>query len=238
MISILYEDDAILAVDKPEGLATIAERRVGRGSLLEVLSQQRGERLYVVHRIDKETSGLVLFARTPDAHRWLCGQFESRSVAKTYLALCHGSIAVEQGRIEAPLRQFGSGRVGVDPEKGKPSLTEFEVRRRFGAFTLVAAYPRTGRRLMERTIIICNTSAMPVAARDASVYHLGHPIAGDPLYGDKTAQQPFGRMMLHAWKLAVTLPSGRPLSIEAPIPESFDRVLEGTGMGERSDDGL
>ena len=122
--------------------------------------------------------------------------------------MCHGTIAADSGRVDAPLRPFGSGRIGVDPEKGKPSLTEFEVRQRLEAFTLVAAYPRTGRRHQIRV----------------HLYHLGHPIAGDPLYGDKSLQQTFSRMMLHAWKLSVTLASGRSCSIEAPVPESFTRV--------------
>jgi len=210
VIPILFEDDGIVAVDKPEGLAAIPERRPQGGSLLELLEARRAEKLYVVHRIDKETSGLIVFARNAGLHRWLCRQFEGRTVAKTYLALCHGTIADDRGTIDGPLRQFGSGRVGVDTERGKPSVTEFEVRRRLGAFTLVAAYPRTGRRHQIRV----------------HLYHLGHPIVGDPLYGDKAIQQGFGRLMLHAWRLSVPLPSGRTLTLEAPVPESFAGVLE------------
>jgi len=220
VIPILFEDDDIVAVDKPEGLAAIPERRAKGDSLLEVLSGERNEKLYVVHRIDKETSGVLVFAKNAVVHRWLCRQFEGRTVAKTYLALCHGTIADDRGTIDSPLRQFGSGRIAVDAERGKPSATEFEVCRRFGAFTLVAAHPRTGRRHQIRV----------------HLYHLGHPIVGDPLYGDKAIQQDFGRLMLHAWRLSVPLPSGRTLTLEAPVPESFTRVLEAVDTTSQPDE--
>jgi RluA family pseudouridine synthase len=209
-IPILYEDDDILAVSKPETLAAIPERHGQGGSLFEVLCAQRGERLYIVHRIDKETSGLIVFARHAEAHRRLNRQFETRAVDKTYLSLAHGVIAEDAGSIDAPLRQFGSGRVAVDPERGKPSATEFRVVERFRSHTLVEARPRTGRRHQIRV----------------HLYHLGHPIAGDPLYGDEATRQGFSRMMLHAWRLALTLPSGRTLNLEAAIPNSFQRILD------------
>ncbi len=209
-IPILYEDDDILAVDKPEGLAAIPERTGQGGSLFEILCGQRDERLFIVHRLDKDTSGVILFARNAETHRWLNRQFEARAVVKTYLALVHGVVADDGGMIDQPLRQFGSGRVAVDPQRGKPSTTEFRVTRRFRSYSLVEARPRTGRRHQIRV----------------HLYHLGHPIAGDPLYGDKVAQQDFARLMLHAWKLAMPLPSGRTLTFEAPIPESFQRILD------------
>ncbi len=222
MVPVLFEDDDILAVSKTEGLAAIPERRTRGDSLLEVLCEERAEKLLVVHRIDKETSGLIVFARNATVHRWLCRQFESRAVTKTYLALCHGVIAPDRGVIDAPLRQFGSGRIAVDPERGKPSLTDFEVRRRSERFSLVAAHPRTGRRHQIRV----------------HLYHLGHPVAGDPLYGERALQQGFGRMMLHAWKLSVRLPSGQSLALEAPLPESFTHVLEAVGMTNPSAGGV
>ncbi|MBN1362982.1 MAG: RluA family pseudouridine synthase [Sedimentisphaerales bacterium] len=208
MVPILFEDDSILAVSKPEGVAAIPERRAKGESLLEMLSDLRSERLYVVHRIDKETSGLMVFARNAAFHRWLSQQFDRRTVVKTYLALCHGTISDDRGTIEVPLRQFGSGRVGVDVKRGKPSVTDFEVHRRFGFFTFPSACPHTGRRHQIRV----------------HFYHVGHPIVGDPLYGDKALRQGFGRLMLHAWRLSVHLPSSR--TLEASVPESFARVLE------------
>jgi RluA family pseudouridine synthase len=211
----LYEDDDILAVDKPEGLAAIPERHARGGSLFELLSAERREKLYIVHRIDKETSGLILFARNPAAHRRINQQFETRAVEKTYLALVQGLIAAD-GVIDLPLRQFGSGRVAVDPERGKPSTTEFRVVERFRSHTLVEARPRTGRRHQIRV----------------HLYSLGHPIAGDPLYGDQAGRQGFSRLMLHAWRLSLILPSERLLRLEAPIPESFQAGLRIATAGQ------
>ena len=208
MISTLFENDDVVVVDKPEALAAIPTRD-GRGrSLFETLCGQRDERLYVVHRLDKDTSGVIAFARNAAAHRWLNQQFESRAVQKTYLALVHGVVAPDTGTIDKPLRQFGSGRMGVDPKRGKPSVTEFRVIERFASHSLLEAYPRTGRRHQIRV----------------HLYDLGHPIVGDPLYGDKALQSRFPRLMLHALKLTLPSSSGRPLTVEAPVPASFQAL--------------
>jgi len=208
VISTLFENDDVVVVDKPEALAAIPTRD-GRGrSLFETLCGQRDERLYVVHRLDKDTSGVIAFARNAAAHRWLNQQFESRAVQKTYLALVHGVVAPDTGTIDKPLRQFGSGRMGVDPKRGKPSVTEFRVIERFASHSLLEAYPRTGRRHQIRV----------------HLYDLGHPIVGDPLYGDKALQSRFPRLMLHALKLTLPSSSGRPLTVEAPVPASFQAL--------------
>jgi tRNA pseudouridine32 synthase/23S rRNA pseudouridine746 synthase len=209
MVAILYEDDDLLAIDKPEGLVAVPDRR-GRGdSLFETLCAERGEKLYIVHRIDRETSGVIVFARNVGTHRRLNRQFETRSVEKVYLALAYGDIGEDQGQIDKPLRQFGSGRIGVDDRHGKPSSTEFRVLQRLEGFTLVEARPRTGRRHQIRV----------------HLYGIGHPIVGDPLYGDRGVQRFYPRLMLHARRLTLDYPPGRRLTLEAPIPESFDRVL-------------
>ena len=209
MNSVLFENDDVLVVDKPEGLVVIPQRDRAAGSLVESLSAHRGEKLYVVHRIDKDTSGVIVFAKDAQTHRHLNRQFEARVVEKAYLALVHGVMADDTGLIDEPLRQFGSGRVAVDPERGKPSLTEFRVLERFASHTLVEAYPKTGRRHQIRV----------------HLYSLGHPIVGDSLYGDKTIQRTYPRLMLHAQRLRLTLPSNESLMVEAPIPESFCAVL-------------
>jgi len=210
MIDVLYEDENILAVGKPEGLPAIPDRRRLDPSLFEILCAGRAERLYIVHRIDRETSGVIVFARNAETHRLLSRQFETRSVEKVYLALVHAVIGDDRGEIDKPLRQFGSGRVGVDIQHGKDSLTEFRVLKRLRAFTLVEVRPRTGRRHQIRV----------------HLYSIGHPIVGDPLYGDKAVQRSCPRLMLHALRLTLRLPSGNRCTIEAPIPESFSRVLE------------
>jgi len=175
-----------------------------------MLSAQRGEKLFIVHRIDRETSGVIVFARNAETHRQLNQQFETRSVEKMYLALVHGVIRDDRGEIDKPLRQFGSGRVAVDDQRGKASVTEFRVLERFEAFTLLDVRPHTGRRHQIRV----------------HLYSIGHPIVGDPLYGDKNLQSSYPRLMLHAHRLSLHLPSGQRLTLEAPIPESFQEVLK------------
>lgn len=212
MVEILYENEDMIAVNKPEGLAAIPERQTQAAaeSLFGILCTERGERLYIVHRIDKDTSGLIIFARNAEAHRRLSMQFEKRVVHKTYLALVHGVMDAEEGIIDKPLGRFGSGRVGINPQCGRSSLTEYLVLRRFPAYTLVEAYPKTGRRHQIRV----------------HLYSIGHPIVGDRLYGDMALQRDYPRMMLHAQKLTLRLPNGQPLTLEAPVPESFDRVIQ------------
>lgn len=209
VIPILFENSDVIAVDKPEGLAAIPERRRQGQSLLDRLSTERGEKLYVVHRLDKETSGVIVFARNAETHRWLNRQFQDRVVAKTYMALTHGVFASDEGVIDEPLRQFGSGRVAVDAERGKASISEFHVVERFESHTLVEIRPRTGRRHQIRV----------------HLYHLGHSVVGDPLYDDKNIQKNFPRLMLHAQGLTIRLSSGQDLSLAAPMPESFQAVL-------------
>ena len=210
MTDILYEDDDLVAVNKPEGLVAVPDRRRVESSLIEMLSAQRGEKLFIVHRIDRETSGVIVFARNAETHRQLNQQFETRSVEKMYLALVHGVIRDDRGEIDKPLRQFGSGRVAVDDQRGKASVTEFRVLERFEAFTLLDVRPHTGRRHQIRV----------------HLYSIGHPIVGDPLYGDKNLQSSYPRLMLHAHRLSLHLPSGQRLTLEAPIPESFQEVLK------------
>jgi len=210
MISILFEDKDIVAANKPEGLASIPERDKDKESLLASLSAQVQTRLFVVHRIDKEVSGVILFAKNETAHRWLNEQFSKRAVRKTYVALAHGVIDKETGTIEKALRQFGSGRVGVDPRRGKLSSTAFRVSRRLASYTLVDAIPLSGRRHQIRV----------------HFYSIGHALVGDRRYGDRSLQEGFPRLMLHAARLEFRLPAATDVAIEAPIPDSFTAVIK------------
>jgi RluA family pseudouridine synthase len=205
---VLFESDDLLAVDKPEGVVSISE--AGRGGLPEMLRPVYGGPLYPVHRLDREASGVIVFAKNPDMHRHLNGEFDRRSVRKTYLALVHGVMQVNRGVVNQPIREFGSGRMGLDPKRGKPSTTKFKVYERLPGYTLVRAYPLTGRRHQIRV----------------HLYSLGHPIVGDLKYGERAIQEKFPRLMLHALEIEFTLPSGERLKIESPVPESFCGVLE------------
>lgn len=210
MFPILFENVDILAINKPEGLASIPERIHTVDNLFSRLSAEFPDKLYVVHRLDKDVSGVMLFAKHAAAHQCLNDQFSQRLIRKTYLALAHGVMRQNQDAITAPIRQFGSGRMGVDAQRGKPSRTDFQVLERFAAYTLLTAHPLTGRRHQLRV----------------HLYSIGHPIVGDVRYGDKMLQRQFPRLMLHAQRIEFRLPSGRMMTLEAPVPESFTTILQ------------
>jgi RluA family pseudouridine synthase len=208
-IRVLFENADYLAVDKPEGVVSIAE--AGKGGLPEFLKDVFPGRLFPVHRLDREASGVIVYAKSPEAHRHLNGQFDRREVRKTYLALVQGAVGPSHGLINAPIREFGSGRMGVDVRRGKPSSTEWKVAERLDGATLVRVYPATGRRHQIRV----------------HLFHIGHPIVGDLKYGDRTLQGRYPRLMLHALAIEFALPSGERVTVEAPAPKSFEDVLGG-----------
>ena len=207
-IRVLFENADYLAADKPEGVVSVAE--AGKGGFPELLQDVFIGRLYPVHRLDREASGVIVYAKNAEAHRHLNGQFDRREVRKTYLAVVLGAIEANRGSIKAPIREFGSGRMGVDAKRGKPSSTEFKVVERLNGATLVRLHPATGRRHQIRV----------------HLYHIGHPIAGDLRYGDRERQDHFPRLMLHAFKIEFALPAGECATVEAPVPPSFEAVLQ------------
>ncbi len=208
-VRVLFDTDDYLAVDKPEGVVSIAE--AGKGGLPELLRGHYAGKLYPVHRLDRGASGVIVFAKNAAAHRHLNGEFDHREVRKTYLALVDGRMEVSHGQISAPIREFGSGRMGVDPKRGKPSSTDWKLAERLDGATLLRVNPATGRRHQIRV----------------HLYHIGHPILGDLRYGDRARQQLFPRLMLHALALEFGLPSGERVTVEAPPPPSFEQVVAG-----------
>lgn len=217
-VAVLFEDADVLAVSKPEGLATIPERSGKTESLLFHLQSARGAKLFVVHRLDKESSGAILFAKNSAAHRCLNGQFERREVAKKYAALSHGVLKDDRGAIDRPIRMYGSGRMGIDAARGKPSSTAYEVVRRMRHYTLLDVRPASGRRHQIRV----------------HLYSVGHPIVGDPRYGEKDIQSRFPRLMLHACEITFRLPSGEEKTVSSPLAGTFAEVIARIEATERS----
>ena len=204
----VFEDEAVIALAKPAGQPTIPGRGEVGKSLVTKLEEDRGVKFFVVHRLDREASGLVLFAKDAETHRRLCVEFEARRAKKVYLALVAGRLEGE-GVITEPLREFGSGRMGPSPD-GKPSKTLWSAERAFGGATLLRVEPLTGRKHQIR----------------AHLAFLGHPILGDPRYGP--APRPVGgvkRLMLHALSLRVE--AARVYELTAPPPADFNSVLAG-----------
>ncbi len=207
-LPVLFEDGDVLAVHKPEGLVSNAQP--DQKGLARHLPEASAGRVYIVHRLDKEASGVLVLAKNAEAHKFLNDQFSRGEVRKTYLAVALGKINQAQGVIDKPIREFGSGRMGVDSERGKPSRTEFEVMERLKDSTLVKVRPLTGRRHQIRV----------------HFYSLGHPLAGDLRYSLLRVQQAYPRLMLHALDISFKLPGGQGVKIEAPVPLSFLSVLE------------
>jgi RluA family pseudouridine synthase len=212
-IPIVHQDGRLLVVDKPEGLSSIPERDPGVPSVQKILESARCERLWVVHRLDKEVSGLLLFARDADAHRTLSMAFTDRRIDKTYAAVTHGVLAEDSGIIDKPIMEFGSGRMGVDERRGKPSRTEWRVIRRRAGHTEVEAHPITGRRHQLRV----------------HFYSIGHALVGDPRYGDPKEQSRWGRLLLHSLRVTLPHPDGGERTFEAPPPASYRLVVDTLG---------
>jgi RluA family pseudouridine synthase len=208
-LKILHQDEDLVAVDKPAGQLVIPGRGETAGPALNFLLEQAlGQKIFIVHRIDRETSGLVLFAKNPEAHRALSLQFEKRETQKLYLAVVEGK-PPEEGRIDLPLKEFGSGRMGPAAAGGKESLTEYWSKEELRGATLVETRIRTGRRHQIR----------------AHFYAIGHPVLGDTLYGKSRPVGNAGRLMLHAHSLTFEIPSGGTLSLKADLPDDFRAVL-------------
>lgn len=204
--AILFEDERLVAADKPAGRPTIPGRGEIGEALVAELERRLGRKLFVVHRLDREASGVVVLAKDAETHRLLCAQFEGRAAKKTYLAVVLGAPRGE-GVIDAPLREFGSGRVAPAPD-GKPSCTRWRVERSWARAALLRVEPETGRKHQIRTHL-------------ASI---GCPILGDPRYGPPP--RPVGgaaRLMLHARTLALS--AGRDYAFDAPPPADFEAVL-------------
>ena len=202
-LKILYKDDDIIVVDKPAGLLSVPGRE------LPDCLQSRLLALYpdslLVHRLDMATSGVMVFARNKTAQRHLGLQFERRHTSKTYIARVDGNIAGETGRINLPLIADWPNRPRqmVSWERGKPSITDWEVIAREEAATRLALHPVTGRSHQLR--VHC--------------WAMGHPILGDRIYAVDKVFKAAARLQLHAWKLRLRHPKdGEPMTFESVCP--------------------
>jgi 23S rRNA pseudouridine1911/1915/1917 synthase len=230
-IDVVYEDDDLLIVNKQAGLVVHPAPGHWQGTLVNAL-MARGDhyggiagvaRPGIVHRLDRDTSGLLIVARNDAAQSGVMAQLKARRVRKTYLALAHGSVAASVGRIEAPIGRDPKDRkrMAVVPD-GRQSTTGYRVRERFRDWTLLELDLVTGRTHQIRVHLAA----------------LGHPVAGDPVYGTGTSRKgPDGltRLFLHAWRLELVSPtSAKLVRVEAPLPDALESVLDGLRAAEAS----
>jgi tRNA pseudouridine32 synthase/23S rRNA pseudouridine746 synthase len=226
-IQVLYSDAALLVINKPAGLSTLPDGyNLTLPHVKSLLEPQAGH-LWIVHRLDKETSGVLILARSALAHRSLNIQFEHHLVRKVYHALVDGTPAWTEHTIDLPLRPNGdrSHRTVVDQQTGKPAVTHLEILERFGCYCLLEAVPETGRTHQIR----------------AHLSSLGLYIVGDKLYRRKKSQVQQDRaaainltngMGLHAKSLEITHPlSNERLKFEAPYPLAWDTILHELRQG-------
>lgn len=202
---VLYADDALLVVDKPTGLLSVPGRGEDKQDCLIARLQDDWAGARIVHRLDRDTSGLLVVARDADTHRELSRQFMDREVEKAYAALALGHIAESEGRIELPLRYDPptKPRHVVDVENGQPALTLWRVTGRGAGVTRVELVPYTGRSHQLRVHMLA----------------LGHPLLGDPLYAPPEACQTGSRLCLHAETLGFVHPvHGGRLRFHRPAP--------------------
>ncbi len=218
-LDIVYEDQDLAVVNKPAGMVVHPSYGHKKGTLVNALlacypslSQLPGSRPGIVHRLDKDTSGLMVVAKNEPARRNLQKQFKRGEVKKVYLALVERHLKPAQGIIEAP--------IGRDPRRrkrmavlhgGREAVTEYRVRNYLDGYTLVEVMPRTGRTHQVRVHLA----------------FLGHPVVGDLVYGFRKKRLELGRQFLHSHILGFRAPNGQYREFEAPLPEELERVLEG-----------
>ena len=217
-IEIIYSDSNILAINKPSGLLTIPDGYHPEYPCAVQLLQETQGRLWVVHRLDKETSGVLLFARNARSHRFLNEQFQNRQVQKIYHAIIAGTPAWDRQAIDLPLKVNGDRkhRTRVNLADSKPAQTDITVMARFSGYTLIEARPHTGYTHQIR----------------AHLAALGFPIVCDPLYDQHASDHAhiLSRLGLHAFQISFLLPDfAVPMTLIAPYPEEFQAALTRLG---------
>ena len=226
---LVFENDDFAVLDKPPGLLSIPDRD-GKEISLKIILQEHYREIFIIHRLDKGTSGLIVFAKNETTHRFLSQQFERRQTKKIYLGLIIGSLLNEKDTIDAPISEHPSKRgFMIINRKGKEAVTDYEVSDDFGIYSWVKFRIYTGRTHQIRV----------------HMKHIGHPIACDKLYGDgkpvflsgikhnfklskkEEEERPIlNRLALHAFQLSFTSPEGKIYQFEAPIPKDLKATLQ------------
>ncbi len=229
-IDIIAETEHWIALNKPSGLLSIPDREQSEPSLKDWLNEKYGK-VWIVHRLDKFTSGLILFAKDEATHKLLSKQFEERTVEKFYLGLVHGTPVQEEGSIDAAIMEHPVKKsTYVTHAKGKPSLTDYKLLQQHGLYSWMQFQIHTGRTHQIRV----------------HMKHIGHPIVCDDIYGttapvllsslkrkkfklskeDEEERPLLSRLALHAWKLKFSDIDGTTKELEAPVSKDLKAMLQ------------
>lgn len=211
---IIFEDDNLLVIDKPAGIASDRSYTTKEGTVVDFLMSKLGnnglERSGLAHRLDKDTSGILLVAKTPEWFTYLKKAFKAHEIKKTYTALVSGALTPDTGRIDIPLQRDMVDRTKFRPaKKGRTATTNYQVVKKLAAYTLINAMPITGRTHQIRVHLAA----------------IGHPIVADAVYGRKNPG--LGRQFLHAAQIEFADPSGRPLKFTSELPSDLTNFLDG-----------
>lgn len=230
-LEVLYEDDLVIVLNKARGMVVHPAHGNWSGTVVQGLlhhvkelsdnfEEEEGNEVRpgIVHRLDKDTSGVLITAKTPEALEFLAAQFRDRSTEKTYLAVLKGSPKTDSGTVEGYIGRDPKNRqrfAAVGPSQGKPAVTAWFVEARVPGYTLIRFRPHTGRTHQLRVHSLW----------------LGAPILGDPIYARTDPRWPQAPLMLHAAQLAISLPGGKGRKVfTAPLPPDFREVLELLGF--------
>lgn len=226
---IIFENGQFVVLNKPAGLLSIPDR-MGKEISLKVLLQQRYDQIFTVHRLDRDTSGIIVFAKDETTHKMLSQQFEDRTTSKYYTGFAMGNLSPKKGEIDGPIAEHPAKKGAMMiHKKGKPSFTEYEVLEEFGPYSLMRFKILTGRTHQIRV----------------HMQSIGHPLACDPLYGDGKPiyisglkknyklskaldeEKPMlNRLALHAWQLEFNDAEGNKHFYEAPLPKDLRALLQ------------
>lgn len=225
---IIFENDSFVAINKPAGLLSIPDREQSQVSLKDILLKKYGT-IFTVHRLDKDTSGIILFAKTEAAHKYFSLLFEEREIEKYYLGLVNGIPSAKKGTIDAPISEHGLQKgLMLVHRRGKPSVTDYEVIEEHKSYSLVQFQLHTGR-----------THQIRVHCKN-----IGHPLACDELYGDgkpillsslkkkfklskhDDEERPMlNRLALHSYRLKFTDSDGKIIDLVAELPKDIRALL-------------
>lgn len=226
---IIFENDQWIALNKPYGLLSIPDREGKEISLKEMLQERYGQ-IFTVHRLDRHTSGIIVFAKDEDTHKFLSQAFEERTVQKFYVGIVHGILSSKTGTIDQPIAENSTKRgVMLIHKRGKPSVTDYKVLEEFGKYSYVRFQIHTGRTHQIRV----------------HMQFLGHALICDELYGDPSPvlissikrnyklskneleERPvMSRLALHASELHITDSSGKAFTLKAEMPKDMRALLQ------------